>query len=85
MKPRTSTFYYLLSKPNPLHMSVLRVADSPEEIGVAWRALKSKAIIRKSRMYFREGDSQTRYHFFELDPSEALRTGIHIDEWCTLE
>lgn len=85
MRPRTRTYYYLLTRPAPLNHTVLRVADSPEEIGIAWRGMVSRPIIRKSRMLFHEGSTESKYHFFELDPSEALRTGIHIDEWCSLD
>lgn len=85
MKPRVSTFYYLLTRPAPLNSTVLRVEDSPEKIGVAWRGMTSRPIIRKSRSHYKEGETASKYNFFELDPSEALRTGIHIDEWCSLE
>ncbi len=58
--------------------------DSPQRLGIKYRAqVKEPAnlIMRKSKLKIQEGSNYLPL-FQELSPSEALLTGIPIDEWA---
>lgn len=81
VKPSKSKWtYYLLRAKDGI---VICSRETPELIGLAYRAKvdsSHRLMIRKS-LDRGAKEGEVMWNRYELDPSEALRTGIPIDEW----